>query len=74
MSTETRFTPGPWCREDATVYTSQKDGVNRFQAWFTRGFNDNGQRIGYERAGRIIEVEETLRAIDDALTKAEGKA
>jgi|GEM_PF-6208724 len=47
MSTE-RFTPGPWDRESATVYISSKDGGNRFQAWFTTGFNDNGQRIDNE--------------------------
>lgn len=45
MSTETRFTPSPWSREDATVYTLAKDGGNRFQAQFTRGFGDDGKRI-----------------------------
>lgn len=44
-SADTRFTPGPWSREDATIYTSAKDGGNRFGAWFTRGFDDNGRRI-----------------------------
>jgi|SRR5690625_1381947 len=48
MKTETRFTPGPWNREDATVYTSAKDGGNRFQAQFTRGFGDDGKRIDNE--------------------------
>lgn len=45
MTTETKFTPGPWSRDDATIYTSAKDGGNRFGAWFTRGFDDNGRRI-----------------------------
>jgi len=69
MNTETRFTPSPWNREDATVYTLAKDGGNRFRAQFTRGFGDDGKRIDN---GEVVANAALAQASPDMYAALEG--